>query len=509
LHKVNAQADIDVLAEHSYFSIEVRPMSDHGSTVMARIAAARRRLWLAAVAAVAVGAAAAAAASAQAPAYAASAQVGFGTTNVPAQASAALTPSMAQRAMHRAAVSGMSARGLLDHTSITVDPASGVAVVRVTDSSRRDAGRLANAYAQTLVAARRQQIADGARRTKARLHRELVQADRDLKTAHGSDGALMRTQHNTLIRLWQGIDTRTSLAMDGVQVIGPAGVARAEDRHLLRYGLLGALAGGLIALGLLVAVARPGRTRTRTARDLGRALRLPVLGTLAGTGADARDGIGQVRARIAAGNLPRPAAVAVAGAGHEEPTSDTVIGLALAVARQGRRVTVVDLDVARPRLHRALGADGAPGAADVIAGRIRLDDGLVMFDDRGEPVTEPPFAAGCVGLLPAGALDGSLWDLLSSPALRDVFRRLRRDSDLILVACPPASEPDAVAAVADLADGLVVVARLGSLRWDEVPALRAALDTIPMEKLGAVALDAGAAVSGTRLSPSGRPATAY
>jgi Mrp family chromosome partitioning ATPase len=294
-----------------------------------------------------------------------------------------------------------------------------------------------------------------------------------------------------------------------VQVIGAAGAANAEDQHLLRYGILGALAGGLIAVVLLVATTRPGRARTRSPRELGRALRLPVLGTLTGTAADARDGIGHIRARIASGNLPRPAVVAVSGAGHEDATSDTVIGLALAVARQGRRVIVVDLDVARPRLHRHLGANGSPGAADIVAGRIRLDDGLVMFDDGGGPVSEPPFAAGCVSLLPAGALDGSLWDLLSSPALRDVFRRLRRESDLILVACPPALESDAVAAVTDLADGLVVVARLGSLRWDEVPAMRAALDGIPMDKLGVVAIEGGAQAAGATLAPSGRPATAY
>src|SRR5204863_1962959 len=213
---------IDVLAEHSYSSSEVRPMSENGTTVMARIAAARRRLWLAAVAAVALGAASVAAASAQDPVYAAAAQVGFGTADVPAQASAALTPAMARKAMRRAGVAGMPARDLLDHTAITVDASSGVAVVRVTDSSGPRARRLANAYAQTLVAARRRQIADGARRTKARLHRELVQADRALKTAQGSNRTLMRTQHNTLVRLWQGIDTRTSLAMDGVQVIGVA-----------------------------------------------------------------------------------------------------------------------------------------------------------------------------------------------------------------------------------------------------------------------------------------------
>lgn len=475
---------------------------------MAKMAAARRRLWIAGVVAIIAGAAAAALASAQAPTYAASAQVGFGTTTLPAQASVALTPAMARATLHRAHVTSVSARDLLSSTSITVDSPSGVAVIRVTDSQGPRARRLANAYAQTLVSARRHQIADGARRTKARLHRQLVATDRGLKTAQGVEQVSMRAQYGTLVRLWQAIDTRTSIAMDGVQVIGPAAPASAEDQHVVRDAVLAAIAGALVAIVLLVVTARPGRGRARSARELGRALRMPVLGTLGGSVSDAWEGIGQVRARIAAVNLPRPAAIAVSGAGHEDATSDTVVGLALAVARQGRRVTVVDLDVARPRLHRRLGADGAPGAADVVAGRIRVDDGLITFDDRGIPVTDAPFAAGCVSLLPAGALDGSLWDMLSSPALRDVFRRLRRDSDLILVACPPASEPDAVAALADLADGLVVVARLGALRWEDASALRASIESIPMAKLGAVAVAGEPAPAQASFAPSGHAAPA-
>jgi Mrp family chromosome partitioning ATPase/capsular polysaccharide biosynthesis protein len=475
---------------------------------MARLTAVRHRLWIALAVAIVAGAIAAALASAQAPTYAASAQVGFGTTTLPAQASVALTPAMARATLHRAHISSVSASELLANTTIAVDSPSGVAVIRVTDSRGPRARRLANAYAQTLVAARRLQIADGARRTKARLHRQLVATTHSLQTAQGVDQVSMRSQYGTLVRLWQAIDTRTSIAMDGVQVIGAAGPATAEDQHVLRDAVIAGIAAAIIAVVLLVLTARPGRGRARSARDLGRALHMPVLGTLGGSVSDAWEGIGQVRARIAAGNLPRPAAIAVSGAGHEDATSDTVVGLALAVARQGRRVTVVDLDVARPRLHRRLGADGAPGAADVVAGRIRVDDGLITFDDRGVPVTDAPFAAGCVSLLPAGALDGSLWDMLSSPALRDVFRRLRRDSDLILVACPPTSEPDAVAALADLADGLVVVARLGSLSWEDADALRSAIESIPMPKLGAVAVAGEPAPSQAAFAPSGRPAPA-
>ena len=482
-------------------------MSDQRTTLMAKLAAARGRLWLVAVVAVAAGLAAAAVASARAPVYAAEAQVGFGTTTVPAQASAALTPAMAHRAIRRAGIDGMSPGQLLDNTRISVDPGSGVAVVRVTDSNRAQARRLANAYAQTLVVTRRHRIAEGAARTKASLQRQLAAAGHGLKTAHGQDRLSLRAQYGAVVRQWQIIDTRTTVAMDGVQVIGRS-AATSENQHVVRDGLLAALIAALAALAVIVATARPGRGRVRSARELGRALRLPVLGTLSGTVSDAWDGIGQVRARIASSDLPRPAAIAVSGAGHEDSTSDTVVGLALAMARQGRRVTVVDLDVARPRVHRQLGADGAPGAADVVAGRVRIDDGLVMFDDRGVPVTEAPFAAGCISLLPAGALDGSLWDMLSSPALRDVFRRLRRDSDFVLVACPPATEPDAVAAVADLADGLVLVARLGSLRWDEVAALRASLESIPLPKLGTVAVAGLPAVVHQALTPSGRAAPA-
>jgi len=459
---------------------------------------------MAAVVAIVAGAVAAALASAQAPTYAASAQVGFGTTTLPAQASVALTPAMARATLHRAHVTSLSARDLLASTTIKVDSPSGVAVIRVTDSRGPRARRLANAYARTLVSARRHQIADGARRTKARLHRQLVATTHSLKTAQGVDQVSMRSQYGTLVRL----DTRTSIAMDGVQVIGTAAAASAEDQHVVRDAVLAAIAGALVAIVLLVITARPGRGRARSARELGRALRMPVLGTLGGSVSEAWEGIGQVRARIAAVNLPQPAAIAVSGVGHEDATSDTVVGLALAVARQGRRVTIVDLDVARPRLHRRLGADGAPGAADVVAGRVRIDDGLITFDDRGIPVTDAPFAAGCVSLLPAGALDGSLWDMLSSPALRDVFRRLRRDSDLILVACPPASEPDAVAALADLADGLVVVARLGSLRWEDAAALRSSIESIPMAKLGAVAVAGEPAPAQAAFAPSGRPAPA-
>jgi len=52
------------------------------------------------------------------------------------------------------------------------------------------------------------------------------------------------------------------------------------------------------------------------------------------------------------------------------------------------------------------------------------------------------------------------------------------------------------------------VARLGSLRWEDAAALRSSIESIPMAKLGAVAVAGEPAPAQAAFAPSGRPAPA-
>ena len=223
-------------------------MSDQRTTLMAKMAAARHRLWIAAVVAIVAGAAAAALASAQAPMYAASAQVGFGTTTLPAQASVALTPAMARVTLHRAHVTSVS--GARPALAARRSPSTRVPASPSSASPTRAARGRGGSPTRT---PRRSSRPAGTRSPRRHAHEGAASPPAGRGRPRPQDGAgveriSMRAQYGTLVRLWQAIDTRTSIAMDGVQVIGPA--AAASDRGPARR-----------------ARRHPRRDRRRTRRD--------------------------------------------------------------------------------------------------------------------------------------------------------------------------------------------------------------------------------------------------
>ena len=196
-------------------------------------------------------------------------------------------------------------------TTITVDPPSGVAVIRVTDSRGPRARRLANAYAQTLVAARRH-----ADRRGAPAYEGAASPTAGRHHSQPQDGPGRRSRFRCgrstapLVRLVAG-HRHAHLDRDGRRPGDRPGGRCNHGGSARRCATASSprSQARLIAIVLLVLTARPGRGRARSARELGRALRMPVLGTLGGSVSDAWEGIGQVRARIAAAEprrSPRP-----------------------------------------------------------------------------------------------------------------------------------------------------------------------------------------------------------
>ena len=61
---------------------------------------------------------------------------------------------------------------------------------------------------------------------------------------------------------------------------------------------------------------------------------------------------------------------------EQEGKSTTIASLAVALARSGRRVALVDLDLRKPDLHRFFQIGQIPGVIDVISGRRELSDAL-------------------------------------------------------------------------------------------------------------------------------------
>jgi capsular exopolysaccharide synthesis family protein len=137
--------------------------------------------------------------------------------------------------------------------------------------------------------------------------------------------------------------------------------------------------------------------------------------------------------------------------------SFTALNLALAEAQLSDNPTVLcDFDLRQPALDRVFRMDRSPGISDYLLGKADLHDALRRIGDgnlfvmpAGEAVSNP------LGLLHSKEI-GRLMD-----RLRNAFRRILLDSPPLLVA----SDANLLAA---LADGTLLVTRIGATTLDSM-----------------------------------------
>jgi len=176
--------------------------------------------------------------------------------------------------------------------------------------------------------------------------------------------------------------------------------------------------------------------------------------------------------------------VMVTSAHEKEGKSTTLANLAVTLARAGRRVTVVDLDLRRPSLERLFRLKPGPGVTEVARGRAKLSTALTHV-----PIAEDDAdtdADGTLHVLGAGAIPADVAEFIAGKPLANLLRALRRRGDIVLIDAPPLLGTGDAMALSARVDALVVVTRLHALRRPLLGELRRVLDTCPTRKLGFV-----------------------
>jgi capsular polysaccharide biosynthesis protein/Mrp family chromosome partitioning ATPase len=275
--------------------------------------------------------------------------------------------------------------------------------------------------------------------------------------------------------------------------------------------IFGLVAG--LALGLLLAVAREALdSRIRERKEAEEWFGAPIVGTLPkgmtsgpppGVGSRRRGGedrrnasLDLLRARLefSQSGLHGPT-ILIADSGPDSGKSAVVANLGAALARGGRKVVLVDADVRRPRLHRALGvasAEETKGLIDVIAGQASLEDALIPIEisqpgSNGAAPTELP---GRLELLPGGSAPAPIGDSLTPEAVSSLIQRLLERADFVIFDSPPLVVAEAYP-LAVQSDNVLVVARRGRTTKDQAEWVRATLEELGVEKIGVVITDSG------------------
>lgn len=166
----------------------------------------------------------------------------------------------------------------------------------------------------------------------------------------------------------------------------------------------------------------------------------------------------------------------VTAAEQGEGVSQIAAGLALAgpAICPDRRIAVVDFNLKRPMVGKLFRLPAVPGVADVLAGRLPIEEAPIQTQEMA------------IDILPAGCANGSALLPFPWPAAGQLIDRLREDYDYILLDAPAVNGDDITAQLGRLADGVLLVIKAGTTRREAVMEARFRLDRAGARLVGAV-----------------------
>ncbi len=375
-----------------------------------------------------------------------------------------------------------SAEALLGKVSAAPIAQSNVVAVTAKAETPEYSQELANAFANAAVADRTKRLHERIETTIPQLEQQIAASPAEAGVAGeslGAELALLQTLRNS---------PDPTIAVD-------AEAATPGEQVWPRTVL--SVVGGIFA-GLVIGIAAAFAAQTldprlRREEQLRRSYQLPILTRVP------RDPSGRAEGRPlsprkvepitteayrtlrssfmsrAAKNPGRGRIVLVTGSSVAEGKTSTAVNLATSLALAGKRVILVESDLRRPSLARALEIDTVEtGVVSTLLGNTTLEEALVPMPDYG----------GNLNVLLADNEGGWIAELFSIPAAETMLETAAQIADFVIIDSAPLTEVVDALPLALRADDLLIVVRLGRTRIDNLSRLTEMLADHEIKPIG-------------------------
>lgn len=172
-----------------------------------------------------------------------------------------------------------------------------------------------------------------------------------------------------------------------------------------------------------------------------------------------------------------PSSLLITSPGPQEGKTLTSTNLAIAMAQAGHETLLVDTDLRRPRIHKAVGVDKEPGLSSAVTGSTQLDDILQQSMTDG------------LSILTSGEVPPNPSELLQSESFEEIHEQLTEKFDRVIYDSPPLAAVSDALILSQLVDGVLLITQFGSTRRETLRRGLEQLYGIGAPLLGAVIND--------------------
>jgi capsular exopolysaccharide synthesis family protein len=331
--------------------------------------------------------------------------------------------------------------------SATDDEDTGFISITATAGTGERAATIADTVAKALRVARERA---GVRRVDA----AIINVEKELSSLP-QDEELQRSQ---LSERLQGLRALRAAQSENTQVVQPAAVpATPVSPNPRRNAILAFVVALLLSAGAVALAERLDR-RLHDSRDLERLTGVPLLAQVPasvfpGTAPDPQLPIvfQTLRDSLTYFNVDqRLASLLVISPLKGDGKTSVATNLAVAFARAGKRVVLVDADLRSPQVGVRMGAPLSPGLSEVISGSCTIEDALTDIEPFGEDLR----------VLPGGSVPPNPSEMLGSARMSSILAELSEVCDLVLIDSAPVLVVSDAFPLVDQVAGVVCVARL-------------------------------------------------
>ena len=168
----------------------------------------------------------------------------------------------------------------------------------------------------------------------------------------------------------------------------------------------------------------------------------------------------------------------------DEGKSTTAVNLAISLAQAFNKVLIMDCDLRKPRVHKALGLPKDPGLANLVSG----------LSEYNEVVQQTRYQN--LWMLGAGLTAPNPSEILASQKMLSLVESLEKDFDYIIFDTPPINVVSDALPVISFSDGTVLVVRSGVSVYSEIDKALASLKFIEAKIIGIIVNDDNSKMSG-------------